>query len=470
MPCPAAIVLWAMLLGTTGCTGMAQEPGGLPVPPGAFREAGPAAQALDDVPPRGTWWRAFGDPALDDLIERANRGSFTVRQAAGRLQQAQALHGTAQAAQRPLIAFNANAARADGGLTNAANGSSGSFYFGGLNLLYEIDLFGRLARASKAAAAEVREQEGLLQAAQLLIQSDIAQTYFTLRALDAERALLRDGAAAQARAVALTDGLFRSGLAAELTLVRLQTFADSIRAEAVGLDQRRAELEHALAVLVGEPASSFQLAPGDQVARLPSIPPGIPGMVLARRPDVGAARAAMFAAQVRVGVAHDSWLPTISLSGLSGLASPSVANLVGGSASSSSAGALLSVPLLDGGRHRAVVAKADADLEVAAASYGSQVLVAIKEVEDQLSALRLLAEREAVVSRGAAAAQRTSQLVASNQKDGLASQLEVIDAEAKALTDRRQELQVRAARLVATVGLVRALGGGWDRPVLMGAR
>jgi len=131
------------------------------------------------------------------------------------------------------------------------------------------------------------------------------------------------------------------------------------------------------------------------------------------------------------------------------------------------------VPLLDGGRHKAVVAKADADLEAAAASYGNQVLVAIKEVEDQLSALRVLAEREAVLSRAAAAAQRTSRLVASNYRDGLVSQLEVIDAEGKELRDRRQEMQVQAARFQTMVGLVKAQGGGWDaasKPLVMGAR
>lgn len=278
---------------------------------------------------------------MNQLIDRPNAGNFTVRLAAARLAQARALQGAAVAAQSPLIGLGANAGRTDGVLTNAAGGS-GTLYVTGINLSYEVDLFDRLARASKAAAVDSREREELLQAAQLMIQADVAQTYFALRALDAERALLRDAATAQERAVKLTQGLFRSGLAAELAVVRLQTFASSVAAEALSLDQRRAELEHALAVLVGEPASTFQFARGAQTETLPTIPPGIPGTVLARRPDVGAARQAMFAAQIRVGIAHDSWLPTLSLTGLGGLASPSLSTLVGASALSSSVGALLS--------------------------------------------------------------------------------------------------------------------------------
>jgi multidrug efflux system outer membrane protein len=244
--------------------------------------------------------------------------------------------------------------------------------------------------------------------------------------------------------------------------VRLRVEAEAAAAEALALDQRRVGLEHALAVLVGEAASTFQIAPINFSATLPNVPPGIPGTVLVRRPDVAAARQAMIAAEIRTGVARDRWLPTLSLTAFGGYASPALGSLIAASAAGSGLGALLSLPLFDGGRYLATVARADANLDAAAATYGQQILVAIKEVEDQLANLRLLAEQEAVLKRATNAAQRTRVLLASNYKDGLASQLELLDAERNELRDRRQALLVHAARYQATIGLVKALGGGWD--------
>lgn len=435
----------------------------LPAIPTAFREAPPAAPqgAVAGTPANGAWWLVFADPHLDDLVQRAGRNNFTIRLAAARLAEARALQKAAAAAQWPRIGLSFNATREEGLLTNAAGGS-GPLYVAGANLSYEADLFGRLARESKAASSDTAEREELLRAAKLLVQADVAQTYFTLRALDAERALVRDTVASRRETARLTGGLLRSGLASELTLVRLRAEAEALAAEAVTLDQRRAELEHALAVLVGETASTFQIAPMYHSASLPAIPPGVPGTVLVRRPDVGAARRAMIAAQIRTGVARDSWLPTLSLTAFGGFASPVLGSLLAASAAGSGLGALFSLPIFDGGRYLAAVAKANADLDAAAANYGQQILVAIKDVEDQLSTLRLLAEQETVLKRATDAALRTKVLAASNYKNGLASQLELLDAERNELRDRRQVLLVHAARFQATVGLIKALGGGWN--------
>jgi multidrug efflux system outer membrane protein len=458
---PRVALIFAAAL--TACAPQAIETGHLPATPAAFRETDPAARqiAAVGVPANGAWWLVFADPVLDDLIRHADRNNFTIWLTAARLAEARAIQKATAAAQWPTLGFSVNATREEGPLTNAAS-SNGTLYVAGANLSYEADLFGRLGRESKAAALDTAEREDLLRVAKLLVQSDIAQTYFTLRALDAERALVRDTVASRQRTARLTDGLVHSGLAPELASVRLLAEAEAVAAEALTLDQRRAELEHALAVLVGETASAFQIAAIDHSALLPNIPPGIPGAVLVRRPDVGAARQAMIAAQIRTGVARDRWLPTLSLTAFGGYASPALGSLIAASAAGSGLGALLSLPIFDGGRYLANVAKADADLDAAAANYGQQILIAIKEVEDQLSALRLLAEQEAVLKRATDAARRTKVLVASNYKDGLASQLEVLDAERNELRDRRQALLVHAARFQATVGLVKALGGGWD--------
>jgi outer membrane protein, multidrug efflux system len=459
----ASLVALIFAVALTACAPQSNEPYRLPTTPATFRETDPATRqrAAADTPANGAWWLVFSDPELDELIRRADRTNFTVGLAEARLAEARALQQATAAAQWPTLALSANPSRAGGTLTNAASGS-GPLYVVGANLSYEADLFGRLARESKAASMNTAEREELLRGAKLLVQADIAQTYFALRALDAERALVRGAAASHLKSARLTHGLFRSGLASELTLVRLLAEAEAVAAEALTLDQRRAELEHALAVLVGEPASTFQVAPTNHSASLPNIPPGIPGAVLVRRPDVGAARQAMIAAQIRTGVARDRWLPTLSLTAFGGFASSTLGSLLTGSAAASTLGALLSLPIFDGGRYLAGVAKANAELDAAAATYGQQILVAFKDVEDQLSALRLLASQEAILKRATDAAQRTTALVASNYADGLASQLELLDAERVELRDRRQALLVYAARFQATVGLIKALGGGWD--------
>ena len=358
-------------------------------------------------------------------------------------------------------ASGCNATREEGPLTNAASGS-GTLYIAGANLAYEADLFGRLARETKAASWIRLNTPTCCARLGFWFRPTSRKAYFSLRALDAERALVRGTAASRQQTVRLTEGMCRSGLVPELTLVRLRVEAEAAAAEALALDQRRAGLEHALAVLVGEAASTFQIAPIDFSATLPNVPPGIPGTVLVRRPDVAAARQAMIAAEIRTGVARDRWLPTLSLTAFGGYASPALGSLIAASAAGSGLGALLSLPLFDGGRYLATVARADANLDAAAATYGQQILVAIKEVEDQLANLRLLAEQEAVLKRATNAAQRTRVLLASNYKDGLASQLELLDAERNELRDRRQALLVHAARYQATIGLVKALGGGWD--------
>jgi outer membrane protein, multidrug efflux system len=460
---PARPVAFIIAAAITACAPPSAQSNRLPATPAAFREVGIVSRQTPatDMPANGAWWLVFTDAELDDLIRRANQNNFTIKLAAARLAEARASHKATVAAQWPTLGLSFNATRQEGPLTNAAS-STGPLYVASTNMSYEVDLFGRLARESQAASLDATEQENLLRSAKLLVQTEIAQTYFSLRTVDSERALVSDTAASRLQAVRVTEGLVRSGLAPELTLVRLRVEAEAVVAEAQTLDQRRAELEHALAVLAGEAASTFQITRTDHSASLPDIPPGIPGTVLLRRPDVGAARQAMIAAQVRTGVARDRWLPTLSLTASGGFASPTIGSLLTAAAAGSGLGVLLSLPIFDGGRYLAGVAKADADFDAAAASYGQQILVAIKDVEDQLSNLRLLAEQDEVLKRATDAAIRTKTLVASNYNDGLASQLELLDAERNELRDRRQALLVRAARFQATVGLIKALGGGWE--------
>jgi outer membrane protein, multidrug efflux system len=294
------------------------------------------------------------------------------------------------------------------------------------------------------------------------VQAEVAQTYLSLRATDTERTLVDETVEAYRRTLNLTQRRYQAGDIAELDVARVQTELAANEAEALALDRRRAGLEHALAVLVGDPASAFALPRAEWKTALPQIPAGIPATVLARRPDVSAAQRTILAAQARVGSARAAWFPDLSLTAAGGYASPELGDLFKWSARAWSVGALLSLPIFDGGRREAGVQGAQAQLDGAVASYRGQVLVAFKEVEDQLSALRLLQEQAQAQARAVGSAARATALSESRYRNGMDSQLELLDARRSELRNRREALQVRATQYQATVELIRALGGGWD--------
>ena len=448
--------------------GCATAPAGLPAPiaaPAQFKEVGPAwtVAAPAEAQDRGAWWKVFADPVLDGLVERAAAHNTSIQEAAARLAQARALVRHADADRAPQIGIGASAARGAG--ANAANGSTpATLASAGADLSYEIDLFGRLARASDAAVLDAKAREALLQSTRLLVQAEVAQTYLALRAIDDERTLVRETVAAYEGTLRLTQRRHQAGDIAELDVARVESELASTESEALALDRRRAELEHALAVLVGDAASNFNLDTGEWTTALPRIPAGIPATVLARRPDVSAAQSGLLAAQARVGVARAAWFPSVSLTASGGFASPEIGDLFKWSARAWGVGALLSLPIFDGGRREAGVQGAQAQLDAAGAAYRAQVLVAFKEVEDHLSALRLLQEQARAQARAVTSAKRATVLSESRYRNGMDSQLELLDARRSELRNRRQELQVRAGQYQATVSLIRALGGGWAIP------
>jgi multidrug efflux system outer membrane protein len=451
-------------LAIAGCASVPEiDPASLPATPAAYKEgdgrwtrANPA-----EAQPRGQWWKAFGDPELDALVERANTANTSVQQAAARLAQARAVARTTDANLWPQLGASAGAVRVDG-LPNAPAGNPLTVTAVGANLSYEVDLFGRLSRASQAAALDARAREGLLQSTLLLVQAEVAQTYLALRAIDAERELVRGTVKTFVETQRLTERRFNAGDVAELDVARSRTEVAATESEAIALDRRRAELEHALAVLVGDVPSSFRLAESGWSTHLPVIPAGVPATVLARRPDVSAAQDSLLAAQQRVGVAKAAWFPNIALTASGGQASSEIADLFKWSARAWSVGALLALPIFDGGRREAGVQFASAEMDGALARYREQVLGAFRDVEDQLAALHTLSEQAEAQSRAVASATRTTTLSDARYRGGFVSQLELLDAQRSELRNRRQELQVRSAQYQATVGLVRALGGGWS--------
>ena len=459
-PLLAALVL-------AGCASAPFEPAAAPAAPTAFKAIDGRWAALTpaESQARGEWWKTFADPLLDDLVQRADRNNTSIQLAAARLTQARALVQSTRADRLPQVGIGAGAARQTLPPGNgAAPGQATTVLNAGASVSWEPDLFGRLAKAGDAAALDAQSREALVQSTRLLVQSDVAQTYFTLRALDAERALVRQSTTAYRDTLRLTERRYQAGDVSELDLARVRTEVAATESQALALDRSRAQFEHALATLLGELPSGFELAEAEWNGALPQIPPGVPSSVLARRPDLAAAQRAMLAAQTRAGVARTAWFPDVALTASAGFASNELSDLFRWSARAWGVGALLSLPVFDGGRREAGVQSANAQWDAAAAAYREQVLTAFRDVEDQLSALSLLTDQANAQAQAVEWASRATVLSNSRYRNGYVSQLELLDARRSELSNRRQALQVRSAQYQATVGLIRALGGGWEAP------
>jgi multidrug efflux system outer membrane protein len=460
IPLVAALVL-------AGCASTSTfVPTAAPAAPVAFKEDG-AARFANVAPAegqaRGTWWRAFSDPVLDDLVARASAGNTSIQTAAARVVEARALLRDANADLLPQVGANLGVQRATiqpglGGLP----GQAANLGQTGLSASWEPDFFGKLTKTRNAAALDAQSREALLQSTRLVVQSDVAQAYFDLRAIDADRALVRETLSAYQDTLHLTERRYAAGDVAELDLARVQAEVAATKSQALALDRDRAVHEHALAVLLGEVPSGFSLAEADWVGALPTIPAGVPSAVLARRPDVAAAQLSMQAAEARAGVSRLAWFPDIALTANGGYASTDIGDLFKWSTRAWGIGALMSLPVFDGGRRAAGVQNANAQWDIAAAAYREQVLGAFRDVEDQLSSLRLLADQAGAQKEAVDAATRATALSDTRYRNGLVSQLELLDARRTELSNRRVAVQVRGAQYDATIGLIRALGGGWS--------
>jgi len=461
---PFTALFAALLLSGCALTSSFQ-PTPAPVAPSSFKELDSrwAAVKPAEAQARGEWWKVFGDTQLNQLVTRAADNNTSIQTAAARLTQARALAREAEANKLPQFGLGGGAVRQtlQPGL-GFPPGRALSTFSANANAAWEPDLFGRLSKASNAASLDAQSREALLQSTRLLVQSEVAQTYFVLRALDAERALVRQGVEAYRDTLRLTESRYQAGDVAELDLARVRSEVAATESQAFALDRRRAELEHALAVLLGEVASNFTLAEADWSGALPVVPPGIPSTVLTRRPDVAAAQTGMLAAQARAGIAQTAWFPDVALTANGGYASNQLSDLFKWTSRAWGVGMLLSLPIFDGGRREANLQNANAQWDEAAIGYREQVLNAFRDVEDQLSGLRLLSDQADAQTRAVDSASRATVLSTSRYRNGYVSQLELLDARRSELANRRLALQLRAAQYQATVGLIRALGGSWE--------
>lgn len=418
---------------------------------------------------RGSWWLAFNDSALTNLIMEAADANATLAQAAARVKQARGLAGIADADRWPQVGAGLGAQRArpsgaSSGLADNAAVAPNNFYQARLSASYEIDLFGRVAAASSAAGYDAAAADATYRSVLLALQADVAQTYFRLRATDAELDSLRRTVDLRRQSVKVNQSRFDNGDIGEFDLARSRTELATASAEAIGLERQRAQYEHALAVLLGKPAPMFSAAsqPLADSANLPVIPPGLPSSLLERRPDISAAQRAMAASNARIGVAKSAMFPALSLNGALGLESGSGANLFNWSARSWVLGALLNMPLIDGGRNKANIARSEAVLEESVAAYRQNVLVAFAEVEDNLAGLRVLAGQTAQTDAAVISARRSADLAQKLYQAGRSSYLDLLDAQRNLAAVERSAIVLRGNQAVTTVALVRSLGGGWE--------
>jgi NodT family efflux transporter outer membrane factor (OMF) lipoprotein len=425
--------------------------------PPAYKEAGDWVVARpSDAVPKGKWWEAFKDPVLNGLMEQVDASNQTLRAAEARYTQARASVAAARSGLFPSVGGSAGASRSRRGQADTT-----SSYSIGLDAGWEIDLWGRIRRQIEASRAGEQAGAADLENVRLSLRAQLATTYFLLRVADVQRTLLDDSIKAFQTSLDIANNRYRAGVAAKVDVVNAETQVRSIQAESIDLRVTRAQLEHAIATLVGKPASAFSLAPAKLDAAMPDVPPGVPSTLLQRRPDIAGAERRMAAANARIGVAQAAYFPSLSLSGSGGFASGSLSSLFSAPNRVWSLGVGLAGTILDFGARGAQVNIARATYDEAVADYRATVLQGFQEVEDNLAAVRWIAEEVKVQDDAARLARESVVLTLNQYKAGTVGYLNVVLVQAQQLSEDRQTVSLLGRRLTATVALIRALGGEW---------
>jgi NodT family efflux transporter outer membrane factor (OMF) lipoprotein len=438
-----------------------------PAPP-AFREGGPgAAAAPSTAAAAGAWWEGFGDPVLNELESRIEKNSPTLAGALARRDEASAALRRAHADALPSVALASNLTydrqSQDRPLRNLNQENIyGANTLGG-TANYELDLWGRVRAEVAAGRANYAASQDDVAAVRLSLQADLAADYITLRGLDRESDLLVHTVAAYQQADDVTQHRFRGGIANGIETGQSGAQLADAQAQLADVRAARARVEHAIATLVGASASELTLAPAIVPLSPLSADVGLPSALLQRRPDIAAAERRMFAANEAIGQARAAAFPQIGLGGTGGTNSTVLSGLASAPNLFWALGPSISLPLFDGGRIKAGIATARAQWNEASATYRQDVLTAFQQVEDSLSDLHHLGEEDAAEHRAVTNAEQAAQLSMNRYTKGASSYLDVVTAQTTELTARRKALQVETARLQASVSLVRALGGGWQK-------
>ncbi len=464
----------------TGCmVGPKYKQPAVPTAP-SFKEA----DAFKDVPgwnvakpedaiPRGAWWTLFNDPGLNALEPQIATANQTLKAADANLRAARASIRIQNSNRYPTI----GAAPFVGGTRDSANQP----YFNALEanngdaelllplqLNYEIDLWGAVRRNITAAKEESQATAADRQNILLSLQAELALDYFELRAADAQQKLFNDTVAQYEEAVRITNNRYLGGIAVKSDLTQAETQLQDVKVQAADVAIARAQYEHAIAILTGQPPSSFTLPPTPLELAItpPAVPPGLPSALLERRPDIAAAERRTAEANEQIGIARAAYFPSLNLSAAAGLESTALTSLFDKSSFIYALGPTLGETFFDGGRRRGISEQALAGYDRTTADYRQTVLTAYQQVEDNLVALHVLANEAEQQRRATASAQESERIFNNRYVGGVDTYLQVITAQTTALNNERNDIDILRRRMDASVLLVKTLGGGWDRTQL----
>ncbi len=433
--------------------------------PTVFKEAGewkPAAAA--ETVGNEKWWTAFGDPILDGLEERVSINNQNLKAAEAQYRAARATLDGARSSLFPSLSLSTSANRGANNSTANPAATVNTTYAVSGGISWEIDVWGRLRKNVESADAKLLASGADLAAARLSAQALLAQTYGQFRASAVQRGLLQRTVASYRRFLELTNHRLAPGIAYPLDVAQAETQLGNAEAQAIDIENQHAQLEHAIAVLVGESPSTFSVPASDRLPQIPAMPALLPSALLENRPDIAAAERRMAAANAQIGVAGAAYFPVLNLTGTSGYRGSVFSNLLSAPNHFWSIGPALAMTLLDGGARSAAVSQATASYDQSVASYRQTVLTVFQEVEDNLAATRLLALESEAQARAVAAARRSREIAENQYKAGTSSALTVVTAQAAELSAEISAINLYSRRLQATVQLFKNTGGHWSAP------
>ncbi|HEV3207956.1 MAG TPA: efflux transporter outer membrane subunit [Terriglobales bacterium] len=462
------IAVGGLLLLLSGCAvGPRYSKPTTPTPP-SYKEVPPdwkTAQPSDQIA-RGKWWEIFQDPQLNALEEQVNVSDENLKAADARFRQARALVRFNRAAYYPTLTAGASAAREhlsqNRPLVSASTPTNVTDIAIPFDVSYEADVFGRVRHTVEAARSNAQASAADLETVRLSLHAELAFDYFEMRTLDAEEQLLLSNVTSFERALDLTQSRYKGGVASAVDVAQAQTQLENTRTQAIDVLIQRSQNEHAIATLIGQPASTFTVPGAAWNSPPPAVPPGLPSELLERRPDIAAAERRVAVANAQVGVARAAYFPIFTLTGSGGFESTAITTLIQGPSGFLTAGTSAAVTTFDAGRRRAVSEQARAAYDESVANYRQTVLNAFQEVEDSLAALRILDDEARAQQAAVAAAEHSLELSTNRYKGGVVSYLEVTTAQSTALADERAAVDILRRRMTATVSLIKALGGGWS--------
>jgi len=427
-------------------------------------------QPLDHMD-RGAWWAVYDDPVLDALARQVEVSNQTLKASEAAYRQAVAVIQAARASYFPTLTFTPSVTRSQGSSASSGGSSSSApisrppvrtTYDVGGNASWDIDVWGRIRRTVEADTASAQASAGDLAAAKLSAQATLVTSYFQLRVADELKRLLDASAAAYAQSLQITRNQYASGVASRADVVQAETQLKSTQAQAINVGVTRAKLEHAIAVLIGKAPAEFAIAPAKLATNVPEMPSGVPSALLERRPDIAAAERRVAAANAQIGVQVAAFYPDLTLSGALSYAGTSTTGLIQTAHRVWSVGPALSQILFDGGLRSAQVEEARANWEQSTATYRQTVLTAFQQVEDQLAALDVLKRQADVQDEAVRSAQEAEKLVLNQYKAGTVAYTNVVTVQTAALANEQNALTILENRLLASVSLIQALGGGWE--------